>query len=69
MTLFNQTFGCFLEVKLVRVDIYVFKICLFNVTDSMAIVHFNCQLKACVNYVFSLVQTKGSQNENYSKPK
>ena len=67
--MFNQTLGCFLGVKLVRIDIYLFKICLCNVTDSMVVVHFNYQLKACVNYVFSLVQTKGGQDENYSKPK
>ena len=60
LTLFNQMLGCLLGVKLVRIDIYVFKICLCNVTDSMVIVHFNCELKACVNYVFSFVQTKGS---------
>ena len=61
--------GCLLGVKLVRIDIYVFKICLCDVTDSMVIVHFNCQLKACVNYVFFLykqraVKMKTTQNQS-----
>lgn len=63
-------FGCLLEVKLVRIDIYVFKICLCNVMDSMVIVHFNFQLNACVNYVFFLlykqrvVKMKTTQNQS-----
>ena len=52
LTLFNQTLGCFLGFKLVRIDMYVLKKCLCNVTDSIVIVQSNYQLKACINYIY-----------------
>ena len=75
LDLFDQTLEYFLEVKLVR--IYRFKVCLNSTTDSIVLIHFNSQLKICVNFVFLLckqsctfmaydyVQTKNSQNKNY----
>ena len=51
--------------------------CLNSTTDSIVLIHFDYQLKICVNFVFLLckqlctfmaydyVQTKDNQNENY----